>query len=334
MTAMAAEHEALIARYLDGCASDADVERLEQLVCQDESVRLDLLQEASIDVHLRQVFRAASPADVSNVPSAHRRPRLWLMAAMLAVAVVGWAAAVHFNALADRQQAATMALQDRLETTQRQVAALQESLDESRQALLDAMASPTAPAAVAEAPTAPEVIDKRGLVLLLPQEQGSPAVSISAGTEVPEGRSIWTCPWGAAGTRYADGTSVSLSRSTTAAFKEADGTRRIRLHSGILSVERYPKDGDAAPVVIETGRAAVTLESGLVTVVAEEGRTIVEVGERQADVTRIGDGVTATVVAGRYLIVEGGGPLVPVRGRLRLTPTTLDAPARPTEQGE
>ncbi len=85
----------------------------------------------------------------------------------------------------------------------------------------------------------PVVSDTRGLVLALPEGDGK-EVQLTAGSPVPAGRTLWTCPWGASSVRYADGTSVTLDRSTTAVFSEAADTERVSLKDGILFVTRRP----------------------------------------------------------------------------------------------
>jgi len=59
------------------------------------------------------------------------------------------------------------------------------------------------------------------------------SVLISAGTVIPAGRKMWTCPWGGAGTRFPDDTLVSLDRSAVVAFTEANDARQIDLKSGV-----------------------------------------------------------------------------------------------------
>ena len=281
---MNADYEKLIADYLAGRSPPEDVGRLEALIRADESFRRRLLEEASMDVHLRQTLGGIALGP--RVPLGDRRWRLgWLAAAaaMLAVAVAGWAMALNWRQQAHDSQIDIARLQVHVVELQNEAQALVE---------LHAAELAMRPETPAADTVSPQVIDTRGLVLLLPREQGQRAKSASTGSAIPAGQAVWTCPWGGVGTRYADGTSVSLSRSTTAAFSEDSGAHQIKLHSGTVSLERFPEVADEQAAVIETRQAIITLARGLVTVVAGKTETLVEVGTNQAVVTRKSDGAT------------------------------------------
>ncbi len=306
---MIADNEKLIADYLAGRSSPEDVGRLEALIRVDEAFRRRLLEEAFMDVHLRQTLGGLTLGPTVSLGD-RRRWLAWLsVAAMLALAVAGWAMAINWRQQAHDGQTRIASLQVRVAELQNEAVAAKEAHAAELAMRLETPATDT---------VSPQIIDTRGMVLLLPKEQGQRARSAFTGSAIPAGQAVWTCPWGGVGTRYADGTSVSLSRSTTVAFGEENGSHRIRLHSGTVSLERFPEAADEQPAVIETSQAIITMERGLVTVVAGKTETLVEVGTNQAVVMRKSDGVTITVRAGQYGVVGDSGELKAVRGRLQM----------------
>jgi len=287
---MKGEHEKLIVDYLDGRASDEEIGRLDELARTDEGFRRSLLLESTMDTQLRQTLggTALEAVPVGGASVGRRRWSRLVVAALLAVAAVGWAMAVylHRQSRTDRGRVAD------LQTEVEELTATVQARDDEEEPAEDSTR-----AAEAE-PASPEIIDTRGLVLLLPEGAGEKARSMPAGSAVPEGRTLWTCPWGGAGTRYADGTKVSLRRSTTAAFDHSGGARHIRLRGGVLSVERYPREPNGQPAIVVAPGAEIALRRGLVTVVATKERTVVEVGSGSAEVRRASDGQTITLRAG------------------------------------
>ncbi|MBN2584970.1 MAG: FecR domain-containing protein [Planctomycetes bacterium] len=310
---MIAEHERLIADYLAGRASEDDLRQVDELVLRDDAFRRSLLLEASMDVHLRQTLSGAALGLPATEPATRQWPNQLALAAALALAVIGWAMAayLHRQNSTDRRHIANLESQ----VAQLQAAADRAGSDDGKEGTQTSVA--------AEHGQSPEIIDTRGLVLLLPEQQGEDAMSVSMGSAIPEGRALWTCPWGGADTRFSDGARVSLSRSTTAVFTERDGKRRIILRGGVLSVERHGDSPAQEPTVVETAGAVISMERGLATIVIDEGRTIVEIGSGKASVTRAADGTAIDVLPGQYVVVAENEEFRAVKGRLQMTPTVL-----------
>lgn len=316
----------LMARYLAGGASDEDIQRLDAWLRSDASARRELLLAAGMEDDLRRILAGVEdnaqplPAAVA-AGSADRRPTgartqagprpRWRRPAfrsivLIVLAAVGWAAAAYFAAVNHQARGRLAQLAGRSDP--RPGPGRPASTPAPRE-------EPAAPAADADKPRLHEA---RGLVLLLPEAQGQgQPVRLNAGSVVPEGRALWTCPWGRAGTRYADGTTVSLERSTVAAFSESDSGKVIQLQSGILAINRYGGRAQRGPMTIETPNGSVRVRNAMVAVAISDGRTFVEVGEGMARVTRAGDGEAVQAPAGHYVVVSDADTFRVVKGRLR-----------------
>lgn len=315
----------LMDRYLAGEADDKDIQRLDAWLGSDASARRELILAAGMECDLRRILYGTA-ADARPFPAAvaaealDRRPTgagtqagprpRWRRPAfrhivLIVLAAVGWAAAAYFAAVNHQARGRLAQLAGRSDP--RPEAGRPGSTPAPREA-------PAAPAADADKPRLHEA---RGLVLLLPEAQGQGrAVRVSAGSVVPEGRALWTCPWGRAGTRYADGTTVSLERSTVAAFSEFEAGKVIRLQSGILAINRYGGRAQRGPMTIETPNGSVRFQNALVAVAISDGRTFVEVGEGMARVTRAADGKAVQAPAGHYVVVSDADRFRVVKGRL------------------
>jgi len=162
----------------------------------------------------------------------------------------------------------------------------------------------------------PVVFDTRGLVLALPDGDRK-EVQLTAGTRVPAGRTLWTCPWGASSVRYADGTSVTLDRSTTAIFSEAKNAKKVSLKDGILFVTRKSSKVAREQLFVDAPQASVAIDQGEVALVANGDQTIVEVAIGKVQVRRSTDGKAITISAGEYVLVRPGTDLSAARGRLQ-----------------
>jgi len=145
---------------------------------------------------------------------------------------------------------------------------------------------------------------------------------VFAGTGVAEGQGLWTCPWGGADVRYADGTSVSLDRSTTARFAEVDKGKRVMVKSGVVSLMRWPAKPRSESFSVETPLGSVALENGQVVVVVSKDRLLVEVGMGQAEVRTGPEARPVTVTDHHYAVVQSDGQVEVATGRLapRLEP--------------
>ena len=75
------------------------------------------------------------------------------------------------------------------------------------------------------------VTETLGTVVAFQEGRHNP-VEVVAGTPIPVGRSLWTCPWGGAWLRMAGGVSMRLDRSTEVAISEADGVFRAAVKQG------------------------------------------------------------------------------------------------------
>ena len=267
------ETQDLIDRYLDGSASAEDVRQVDELVQQEPAVRKALLMSAAMHLDLRRLL-TGTPDDLRPTPQrADRRQRrlAWLSiagrAALLFVAVAGWIAAAVFAARYHTQRAEHAA-------ALRMIA----DLDRFQQnaARLDAEAKPTAagnPAAVGK------VVQTRGTVLVLPEGKGK-AVPVSVGIPVPTGRSLWTCPWGAAAMRFADGVLVDLERNTVASISETGSVRQVTLKKGVAFVTQLGPAHEHK-MVVTTVDGSVTVADAQVAVAAKPAGNDHRSGARQ-----------------------------------------------------
>ena len=169
------------------------------------------------------------------------------------------------------------------------------------------------------------VIETRGLVLALPEGEGQ-STPISVGGPIPLGRSLWTCPWGGAAMRLADGAAMQLDRNTIVALSDGPGKRRLAVKRGVFFLTRQNADrGDG--ITVTTSQASVEVVDAQVAVAVDERRTLVEVAEGQVEVAPRPDGPSVPVSAGHYLIVGADAAPRVRAGRLawRLEPAQPDA---------
>ena len=226
------ELQDLIDRYLDGSASAEETQRLDALLQQDPSARHGLLVSAAMEGDLRQLLSVATPRQ-----SLARA--VWqggAVAAVLLLSLTGWATALYFGV----QYRGKCAQQ---QTTLAKLAAL-----EAQQQ--DAHRRQPAPQLAAG-----RVLETRGLVLLLPEGHDEPdgkgqVAQVAPGASIPLGRSLWTCPWGAAGMQLSDGLSMQLDRSTVVAFSQAGGIRQAAVKKGVFFVTN--EDSHEHPFLVTT----------------------------------------------------------------------------------
>jgi ferric-dicitrate binding protein FerR (iron transport regulator) len=159
-----------------------------------------------------------------------------------------------------------------------------------------------------------QVVETRGLVLLLPETEGTHPTPVAAGDRIAAKRRIWTCPWGAVALRLADGTRLQFDRASTATL--ADGRQtQVELIRGTVFVTR--DRGIAGSAVLKTSQAAIAVGHGLAAVVVDGDRTVIEVSEGEAQVSAAG-GTTTQIAAGQVAVLEKDGGGVQVRrGRLQ-----------------
>ncbi len=175
----------------------------------------------------------------------------------------------------------------------------------------------------AEGLAGPEVFQTRGLVLALPKDGDfNHAVQLNSGSVVPLGHKLWTCPWGGVGTRYSDGTIVSMDRDALADFSETAGVRQIELERGILSVIRWPGKPNSGRMRINALLGSVTFDNAQVTLAVVEDQTVVEVAGGTVEFKRAADGKTVKVSSGQYALIGSENELRAVSGALhwRLEP--------------
>ena len=142
-------------------------------------------------------------------------------------------------------------------------------------------------------------------------------IIIGVGTVIPAGRKMWTCPWGGAGTRFPDGTVVSLDRSTVAAFEEANDLRQIDLKSGIVSVTHRPAPSGTGRMVLKSDEGTVTFDRAEVTMAVQGGQTIVEVADGEVEFRRALDGKTVRLTRRQYAVIESEKEIAVVSGFLQ-----------------
>lgn len=284
---MDSQLQQLIDRYLSGSASAEEVRQLDGLLREDPATRRALTMSAAMDWQLRHLLAGAAPVAPSSPAPARARWSLpkWLAAAVLLVAVCGWSTAAYFAGI--------------YRAKCRECAAALEKVTELSMATA-AKPATSEPAEPRDTPAEVRLIDTRGLVGMLPEGEKQ-FERVFAGAPVPAGRSLWTCPWGAAGMRCPDGVSLQLDRNTVVVFSEKDGVRHAALKSGIFYITNRACDGGR--FVITTAHAATNVTDAQVAVAADADRTIVEVAVGKVDVTRRSDGRTISVPNKHYAIV-------------------------------
>ena len=314
----------LIDRYLDGAASDDEVRQLDEAVQQDATVRHAVFRAAHLEVSLRRLLTPCGEARPTPVPVPAARSGSWRMivkyAAIALATAGGWIGTIFFayqyHVLRAEHAGALQA-----------IAALEARPPEAPRPMESArplepaqQIEPASPPGTARLVSADRVIETRGLVLALPEGDGK-SIPVSIGGPIPAGRSLWTCPWGAAAIRLADGSSMQLDRNTTVAVSGADGKRRMAIKRGILFLTRQGATREEG-IVVTSDHAAVEVIDAQVAVAVDDGRTLVEVAEGQVQVMPQPDGPSVVVPAGHYLIIGAATPPRVLAGRLawRLEP--------------
>ena len=158
------------------------------------------------------------------------------------------------------------------------------------------------------------LVATQGLVLATPEGQLK-AIPVAAESPIPLGGSLWTCPWGSAAIRFADGSSMDLQRSTDVAISQSKTAYRAAIRYGILVVNNF-QGSPASAVVVTTAHARVKVVNAQVAVAVQGDRTIVEAAVGGVEVTRISDGRTLTVAANHYVVVEPAAEPKVLDGRL------------------
>ena len=308
----------LIDRYLDGSASVEEIRRLDELIQQDEAVRQALFRGSAMEVDLCRLL-ASTEADrpVTRPAAASRagwRRRIVAYAALALAMAGGWIGAVFFaHQYRVLRNEHTGALQT--------IAALEARQAEAARSTEPARpVEPASPPGTARLVSTDRVIETRGLVLALPEGDGQ-SIPLIAGGPVPMGRSLWTCPWGAAAMRLADGAAMQLDRNTIVALSEVQGKRQLAIKRGVFFLTRQGADHGEG-ITVTTSQASVDVVDSQVAVAVDERRTLVEVAEGQVQVTPKPDGPSVLVPAGHYLIVGANAAPRVHEGRLawRLEP--------------
>jgi ferric-dicitrate binding protein FerR (iron transport regulator) len=271
------EFQDLIDRYLDGAASAEEVRRVDELIRREPSARVALLRAAAMEMQLRRLLTSAGTDQSPRpaVPPGRKARVSWKAilagAAAVLLAATGWIGSVYFA----RQYYAKC---------------------REQAAVLSRLAGQIRPV------SGGRIIETRGLVLALPQGAGR-AVPVSVESPIPAGRSLWTCPWGAASMRFADGASIDLDRSTEAAISETKELRKAAVKKGIVYVSNVDIR-HAQPVVVTTPHVSVSVLDAQAAVAVSGERTMVEVAQGQVQVVRATDGRTILVREGHYVIVD------------------------------
>jgi ferric-dicitrate binding protein FerR (iron transport regulator) len=281
------DHQELIDRYLNGSASDDDIRQLDELAKANPAVCDALVDSAAVDVQLRRLVAGRAPASIvldSTTAGARSGPsrRVAAYAALLLMSLAGWLYVAYL-----RQQVREL------------------------QARPPVVEPKPVEAAVAKAPKTDQptpkavdgqVVDIRGLVYALPNGPGEP-VTLTAGANVPEGRALWTCPWGAASFRFPGQVSMQMERSTTVALTEADGMQQMNLREGTLFITKEKSPAAAQALLVSTAHASVKISSAQVAVATDAQSTVIEVAVGSVEVRVPGAADSLTVPVGHYLIV-------------------------------
>lgn len=300
---MNAELQELIERYLDGSASAEEVRQVDEWIQRDPSAPEALFQAAALDVDLRRLLANPLARPLAEGDRRRASSRRWFAyTAVAVVAVAGWALALlvvgQYRAVCGEHQAALQHL-----------AELQAARPQS---------------AVPEAPDGQiavgRLIATRGLVLATLKGQAK-AIPVAAESPIPMGGSLWTCPWGGAAMRFADGASMDLERNTEVAISQSQAVRHAAIKRGIVVVNNDDGSPQGA-IVIATDHATVKVAKAQVAVAVKGDSTIIEVAQGRVQVTRTSDGRTLSVGADHYVVVGPADEPRVLDGRLdwRLEP--------------
>jgi ferric-dicitrate binding protein FerR (iron transport regulator) len=272
---------------------------LDEWIRRDAAVRQALFRGAHLEVSLRHILaqpdvnRPARPlVSMRRAGSWRRITRHVAIALAMAGGWIGTIFLAHQYRVLLHEHA----------TAQQTIAALQaRPAEAARPVEPPRLPEPVPPVKAPRPVAADRVVETRGLVLALPEGEGQ-AIPISAGGPVPLGRSLWTCPWGAAAMRLADGAAMQLDRNTIVALSEVQGKRQLAIKRGVFFLTRQNVDHGAG-ITVTTGQASVEVVDAQVAVAVDKRRTLVEVAEGQVHVAPRPDGPSVVVSAGHYLIV-------------------------------
>lgn len=297
----------LIERYLAGELNTDEVQQLNEALADDPLAVDALMSEAYLEVHLRETLNGsvlsaaiAEQVERSNQAVGRLLPSRCVTAALLLVAISGWAVAAYvFDELGEALT--------KINTLRNRVTKLE----------LDSIK----PSASSVKGDAPEIHSMRGWLMALPQNDDTATVgeTLLVGTTAPLNQRIWTCPWGAAEFRYDSGVSISTERNTTVKINETDDVRRLTLERGIVHVTNL-SETDNRPTEIKCGQVTVRLLHGQVAVQVNKQQTTVEAAVNQVEVLTEEDGVirTFTVRGSEYLIISPGEKAKVTPGMLKL----------------
>ena len=310
---MTVPKEDLIAKYLAGDANADEVQKLNQALADDAQAADDLMSEAYMEVYLREtpsgsVLGAAIAEKIQPLkPVAARLPPAWITAAMLLVAISGWAVAVYVAYELRKARSS-------LDTPNNRVTQLKDT-------------STRPPVDMANGDV-PEIHSMRGLLMASrqPNDTDTEIQLLQVGTTAPLDQRLWTCPWGATEFRYDSGVSISVERNSAVKFNETNGQRMLTLERGIVHVTNLSKT-DKRRTEIRCPRATVRLNRGQVAVQVDEQQTAVEAAIHQVKVLVKEEGATRefTVRRGQYLIIKSGEKTKVMQGMLKLG---LEPPSR------
>ena len=313
---MTERRDNLLAKYLAGDMNADEAEQLRQSITDDPNAADELLSEAFMDVHLREILSGsaldAAVAKQHRPSDADSRRSLsfhWATAAMLFVAISGWMVAAYVFSQLGEARTDVNTLKNRLAELE---------------------ADSTEPS-IAVAENVPQIHSVRGLLMTMPQEEderldepqeigtSSEAQLLLVGTTPPLDQRLWTCPWGATEFRYDSGVSISVERNTAVKFNETKGQRQLTLERGIVHVTNLSKT-DKQRTEIRCPLATVRLFRGQVAVQVDRQQTAIEAAVNQVKVVVEEDGVsrTLTVRRGQYLIITPGEKAKVTQGMLKL----------------
>lgn len=309
------ELEKLIDDYLDGHATEAEVQRLDALVRNDPKARRELILASAMHAEIRQVASArqkhAKPrmnrragANPAAPKAAWRKSTKALCIAGIGLLVLaGWSMAAIYASRSESSQ-------EQLDAAKRELAGLQ--LTRAGTAEQD-QASRSGGDWIG-----PQVVSARGTVLSMQEGEGiNQATQVHSGSMIPSGRELWTCPWGGVNGRYSDDTFVSMDRDTLADFAQAGETRQITLKKGLLSVNRWPAKQGRGSMIIKTALGLVTFRDAEVAVLLTKDQAIVEVAHGNVEFKRTTDGKIVKLVMGQYVVIRSDNELLATTGSLK-----------------
>jgi hypothetical protein len=280
--------EELVERHLRGELSDAEKERLAELLDSDVTVRQTFVEHVQWDTRFSEVLREGGDAQAdpnAAVVETATTPPEWsskltfmkILLAVSAVAIVALLAGLSYQR----------------SNTNRRIAEIKKSNQ-----------SP-----VAEPPIA-RIIGLSG-TLIWTGDRGQVVRDVQVGTKLPGGTIEGMAPDSWFELEFNDGSTMMISGTSTVTFADV-GQKVLRLREGILSANVVPQPADK-PMLIYTRSALLEVLGTQFDVEASLASTVLNVREGKVRLKRLSDGSEVDVPAKHRVTAGDDDEMTPVQ---------------------